>query len=137
LLPALVWLRGGAVSEIEVQSAPRFAGKNSYGLGRVMDVLFDICLLWVQSSGQSRQIYAFGRIALLVFGACALWFTWVMYEKIALGVDMGIRPAFFLSLFGMAMSFFILAVGVILEMISSLANTLTQQRPYTVKRSYP
>ncbi len=34
------------VQDVAVSSAPRTTGKSHYGLSRVLDVLFDIILLW-------------------------------------------------------------------------------------------
>ena len=72
LLPALVWMRGGSVAEVFVSAPPRFAGQSHYGLGRSMDVLFDVVMLWFQGATRSRPMYLFGRVGLAVFAQDAL-----------------------------------------------------------------
>jgi hypothetical protein len=68
LLPAILFGLGGSVVEVPTAAPPRFAGRSHYGLGRSVDVLFDIILLWFQNSFKQRPVYLFGRFALILFG---------------------------------------------------------------------
>ena len=59
LLPAIVWMRGGAVDEVFVSAPPRFAGQSHYGLGRSLDVLFDVVIPWrLQRMERASQRFA-------------------------------------------------------------------------------
>ena len=95
LLPAIVWMRGGSVDEVEVSAPPRFAGRSHYGIGRSLDVLFDIVMLWFQGATRSRPLYLFGRIGLLVLALDAAAGGWLLWERIAHGQALTERPMFF------------------------------------------
>tara|TARA_A100001015_G_scaffold122767_1_gene136081 strand:+ start:1666 stop:2598 length:933 start_codon:yes stop_codon:yes gene_type:complete len=133
-LPALVWIRGGSVKDVAVTSAPRTTGKSHYGLARVLDVLFDIILLWFQYSFKQRPIYLFGYISLWIFLLAFGLLCYVFYEKFVIGIDMGTRPVFFFSLIGVLLSFFCLAFGFILEILSNVLNKVTDTKPFRVKK---
>lgn len=120
LIPALVYSMGGSVSEVPISAPPRFAGKSHYGIGRSIDVLFDIVMLWFQSSFKQRPIYLFGRISLLLFMVASLVMVWLLYGKIFFGIHMGTRPPFMGAILLYLSSLGFMSTGFILE---SLANT--------------
>ena len=132
-LPILVWIRGGSVKDVDVSSAPRTTGTSHYGLSRVLDVLFDIILLWFQYSFKQRPIYMFGYISLWLFLLSFSLFTYVITEKLIYGVHMGTRPIFFFSLIGFLLSFLCLLFGFMLEMLSNILNKVTDTKPYRIK----
>ncbi|WP_432738559.1 glycosyltransferase [Maridesulfovibrio sp. FT414] len=120
LIPALVYSMGGSTSEVPISAPPRFAGESHYGLSRSIDVLFDIVMLWFQSSFKQRPIYLFGRISLLMFMVASLIMVWLLYEKVFFGVHMGTRPPFMGCILLYLSSLGFMSTGFILE---SLANT--------------
>ena len=133
-LPVLIWIRGGSVQDVAVSSAPRTTGKSHYGLSRVLDVLFDIILLWFQYSFKQRPIYLFGYISLWIFLAAFSLLVYVCIEKFLFAIDMGTRPVFFFSLIGILLSFFCLAFGFMLEILSNVLNKVTDTMPYRIKK---
>tara|TARA_B100000427_G_scaffold118195_1_gene98422 strand:+ start:1694 stop:2629 length:936 start_codon:yes stop_codon:yes gene_type:complete len=133
-LPVLIWIRGGSVQDVAVSSAPRTTGKSHYGLSRVLDVLFDIILLWFQYSFKQRPIYLFGYISLWIFLAAFSLLLYVCIEKFLFAIDMGTRPVFFFSLIGVLLSFFCLAFGFMLEILSNVLNKVTDTMPYRIKK---
>ncbi|WP_419781512.1 glycosyltransferase [Maridesulfovibrio sp.] len=120
LIPALVYGMGGSTSEVPISAPPRFAGESHYGLARSIDVLFDIVMLWFQSSFKQRPIYLFGRISLAMFMLASLVMVWLLYEKVFFGVHMGTRPPFMGCILLYLSSLGFMSTGFILE---SLANT--------------
>ncbi len=120
LIPALVYTMGGSVTEVPISAPPRFAGKSHYGIGRSIDVLFDIVMLWFQSSFKQRPIYLFGRISLLMFMVASLIMMWLLYGKVFFGIHMGTRPPFMGAILLYLSSLGFMSTGFILE---SLANT--------------
>lgn len=133
-LPALVWLRGGRVAEVDISSPPRFAGESHYGISRTFDVLFDIILFWLQYSFKSRPIYLFGRISLLMFFLSAMGFFWTLYQKIFFAMDMGTRPLFLISLVVGLSSLIFLAFGFVLELISNIHIAVTDSKNYIIEK---
>lgn len=132
LLPALVWLQGGAVSEVPVSAPERFAGRSHYGISRVIDVICDILVLWFQASFKARPVYLFGRVSLATFLAGALIFLWLLGEKLLLGEDMGSRPPFFVSLALIFGSIGFFTAGLVLEVISDTQSFVTGRKSYTI-----
>ena len=133
LLPALVYIMGGSVTEVPTSAPPRFAGKSHYGLGRSVDVLFDIIMLWFQSSFKQRPVYLFGRISLVLFLVATVTMLWLLYEKLFFGAHMGTRPPFLGAILLYIASMGFISTGFILEMIAGVHESATLSRPYVVK----
>jgi len=133
LLPALVWMRGGSVAEVFVSAPPRFAGQSHYGLGRSMDVLFDVVMLWFQGATRSRPMYLFGRVGLAVFAMDALVGAWLLWEKLYRGEPLTERPMFFVVVMLFLAALFMLAMGFVLELLSDAVNGIGNGRPYVVR----
>lgn len=133
LLPALIYNLGGSVAEVPTSAPPRFAGKSHYGLGRSVDVLFDIVLLWFQNSFKQRPVYLFGRIALFLFLAASLVMVWLLYEKFFLGEPMGARPPFLGAVLFYLASLGFLSTGFILEVLSNVLAAQSGAKPYQVR----
>jgi len=134
LLPALVWMRGGSVAEVPVSAPPRFAGTSHYGIGRSVDVLFDVVLLWFQSSFKSRPIYLFGRIGLLLLAATTLAGGWLLYDRLTTGHALTERPMFFVTIVLFLAALFTIVSGFVLELLSDGVNAVNGARPYVVQR---
>jgi glycosyltransferase involved in cell wall biosynthesis len=133
LLPALVWMRGGSVAEVFVSAPPRFAGQSHYGLGRSMDVLFDVVMLWFQGATRSRPMYLFGRVGLAVLALDALTGAWLLWEKLYRGEPLTERPLFFVVVMLFLAALFMLAMGFVLELLSDAVNGIGNGRPYVVR----
>jgi len=133
LLPALVWMRGGSVAEVFVSAPPRFAGQSHYGLGRSMDVLFDVVMLWFQGATRSRPMYLFGRVGLAVFALDALAGAWLLWEKLYRGEPLTERPMFFVVVMLFLAALFMLAMGFVLELLSDANNSISGTKPYVVR----
>ncbi|MDD4951009.1 MAG: glycosyltransferase family 2 protein [Desulfovibrionaceae bacterium] len=133
LIPALVHGMGGAVTEVPTSAPPRFAGQSHYGLGRSVDVLFDIVMLWFQNSFKQRPLYLFGRISLLFFAAASLVMAWLLYEKFFLGEHMGTRPPFFGAILFYVASLGFISLGFILELLKNTLDSVTGAKPYLVR----
>jgi glycosyltransferase involved in cell wall biosynthesis len=133
LLPALVWMRGGSVAEVFVSAPPRFAGQSHYGLGRSMDVLFDVVMLWFQGATRSRPMYLFGRVGLAVLALDALTGAWLLWEKLYRGEPLTERPMFFVVVMLFLAALFMLAMGFVLELLSDAVNGIGNGRPYVVR----
>lgn len=134
LLPALVWLQGGQVADVDTTSHKRFAGKSHYGMGRSLDVLFDIILFWLQNSFKARQIYLFGNLSLWTFLISFSLLVWVFVDKFAFGTTLANRPPFFLGLAGLMFAFMLLIFGFVLEMLSNVYARVSDKKPYHIKQ---
>ncbi len=133
LLPAIVWMRGGSVDEVEVSAPPRFAGRSHYGIGRSVDVLFDIVMLWFQGATRRRPLYLFGRVGLVVLALDAAAGAWLLWERLALGQPLTERPMFFVVVMLFLAALFLVAMGFVLELLSEAVGALGGARPYVVR----
>ena len=133
LIPALVYGQGGAVCEVPTSAPPRFAGKSHYGIGRSIDVLFDIVLLWFQNSYKQRPVYLFGRISLWLFLLATLTMVWLLYEKLFLGVHMGTRPPFLGAVLFYLSSLGFMSTGLILEVLVNTHDVASGNMPFKVR----
>lgn len=133
LLPALVHLHGGSLSEVTVSTAPRYGGKSHYGLSRTVDVLFDILMLGFQSSFRRRPLYLFGRIGLLLLAVDAIVIPWLLFEKFVFDEDMGTRPPFLIAIMFFLAALFMLIAGFILELLASTHDAAAGAKPYVVR----
>lgn len=133
LLPALVHMRGGSTAEVWIDVQERFAGKSHYGLSRSFDVIFDILMLGFQSSFKARPLYLFGRIGVLLLAVDCIVMPWLLWEKFALGVDMGTRPPFLVAIMFFLAALFFLAMGFVLELLTDANNAIGGVKPYVVR----
>lgn len=133
LIPALVYRLGGAVTEVPTSAPPRYAGKSHYGIGRSVDVLFDIVMLWFQNSFKQRPLYLFGRISLLLFSLATLVMGWLLWDKFAYGAHMGTRPPFLGAILLYLSSLGFMSTGFILEVLGHVLDAVTNGRPYVVR----
>lgn len=133
LIPALVYGQGGAVVEVPTSAPPRFAGKSHYGIGRSIDVLFDIVLLWFQNSYKQRPVYLFGRISLWLFMIASLVMLWLLYEKIFFGEHMGTRPPFIGAVLFYLASLGFMSTGFTLEVLVNTHDAVSGTMPYKVR----
>jgi len=133
LIPALVYGQGGAVCEVPTSAPPRFAGKSHYGIGRSVDVLFDIVLLWFQNSYKQRPVYLFGRISLWLFLLASVLMGWMLFGKIFFGEHMGTRPPFLGSVLLYLSSLGFMSTGLILELLVNTHDAVAGAMPYKVR----
>jgi glycosyltransferase involved in cell wall biosynthesis len=133
LLPALVWMRGGSVDEVAVSAPPRFAGRSHYGIGRSLDVLFDVLMLWFQGAARSRPLYLFCRVGLVVLALDAAAGAWLLWEKLAHGQPLTERPMFFVAVMLFLAALFLVATGFVLELLSEAVTGIAGSRPYVVR----
>jgi glycosyltransferase involved in cell wall biosynthesis len=133
LIPALIYRMGGSVTEVPTTAPPRFAGKSHYGIGRSVDVLFDIVMLWFQNSFKQRPLYLFGRAALLLFLAASAIMTWLLYEKVFLGEHMGTRPPFLGAILLYIASLGAMSTGFILEALGDTLDSVLNRKNYVIR----
>ncbi|MQX36727.1 glycosyltransferase family 2 protein [Roseospira navarrensis] len=137
LLPALVHLMGGSIGEVDVLADARFAGTSKYGLGRAVDVLFDILMLWFQASFKARPIYLFGRVSLVTILIALLAFVWIGVERVVFGTPMTQRPLFFVSMGAGLAALMLVGFGFVLELLSDTHARIAGQDPYLVRTTPP
>lgn len=133
IIPALIHIQGGSVSEIDIKHDKRVWGVSKYTtISRIFEVLFDIILLWFKTSSKSRPLYVFGKISLITLITSIVIFIFLLIQRQFYGIDMGTRPLFIIDviLFLSSLGFF--SLGVLTELIQDLQMRVSQ-RAYMIK----
>ena len=129
LIPALVHLQGGSISNVPISAPPRFAGQSHYGISRSVDVALDIVLLWTNSAVQSKPLYLFGYLSGACLTAAGATLAWLTLDKFAWDGSLTLRPATIaLTMFSFA-SLLFFGVGLVLESSNSLLSRLSRSGP--------
>jgi glycosyltransferase involved in cell wall biosynthesis len=121
LLPAIVAERTSHITEIPVAHRPRVAGRSKYGIGRTMRVLLDMAVLKFFSSYAERPMHAFGLGGLLATLAGAVIWTYLLIERVIVGVGIADRPLVILG--GV-----LLLAGIQLFGLGLLGEVITRQQ---------
>ena len=121
---------GGKIAEISISAPKRKKGESKYGIGRTIDVLMDILMLWFESTSRSRPIYSLGRISIGIFSIAFLIIIWLMLEKILYGFPVSNRPPFFMAILFFIVSFLIFFQALVLEFLSSIYKKMTGNKDY-------
>lgn len=137
LLPALVHLMGGSLREVPISAPPRFAGKSHYGLSRSIDVVFDILMLWLESTCKMRPLYTLGRIGLALGLVSVMGLGWIFADKLMFGEHLIERPALYVLLATGMLSVGFVFLGFVLEFLSSISDRQTGRTAYIVHEYDP
>ena len=82
-IPAIAAQVGARIKEVPIQNIERPFGKSNYGLGRTLNVFFDIIFLYFSRHYFTKPLKVFGRIALVLFAiglaiaSSLLLYSWV------------------------------------------------------------
>jgi glycosyltransferase involved in cell wall biosynthesis len=71
-VPALAALVGARITEVKIRNIPRPAGRSNYGLGRTLNVLLDILLLYFLRFHFTKPLKVFGKVGLALIAAGVL-----------------------------------------------------------------
>ena len=99
----------------------------------LLDVLFDVLMLWFQGANHSRPMYLFGRIGLLVLLIDIAAGSWLLWQRIYQAEPLTERPMFFVVVVLFFAALFMLAMGFVLELLSDAVSGIGAARPYVVR----
>jgi glycosyltransferase involved in cell wall biosynthesis len=91
-LPALAFIEGARIGEVQVNHHPRRYGKSKYGIDRTFRVLMDLLTIWFMKRFLTRPMHGFGFLGLVCLGFGLATALWLVGEKLLLGSDIGNRP---------------------------------------------
>jgi glycosyltransferase involved in cell wall biosynthesis len=118
-LPLYAQLHGYRIEELEVHHRPRIHGASKYGLGRVPNVLIDVFLFVFLARFLRRPMQFFGKIALAIGTLGVLVACAVIVRRIFFG-GVWLSPAFFVSFVAVLMSFQLLLIGIVCELVTRI-----------------
>jgi glycosyltransferase involved in cell wall biosynthesis len=96
-LPALAFIEGARIGEVQVNHHPRRWGRSKYGIDRTFRVLMDLLTIWFMKRFLTRPMHGFGFMGLISLGVGLGIALWLVGEKLMLGADIGNRPLLLLA----------------------------------------
>ncbi|MBR8831296.1 MAG: Dodecaprenyl-phosphate galacturonate synthase [Chroococcopsis gigantea SAG 12.99] len=96
-LPALAYIEGAKITEIQVNHHARRFGKSKYGLGRTIRVMMDLLTVFFIKKFLTRPMHIFGSTGLIAATSGIVIGGYLTYLKLGLGQNIGNRPLLILS----------------------------------------
>ena len=115
-LPALAYIEGARIGEVQVNHHPRRYGTSKYGIDRTFRVLMDLLTVWFMKRFLTRPMHVFGFAGLVSLGAGLLMALWLVGEKLVLGVDIGNRPLLLLAMLAILSGVQLFGFGLLAEL---------------------
>lgn len=115
-LPALAFIEGARIGEVQVNHHPRRYGQSKYGIDRTFRVLMDLLTVWFMKRFLTRPMHVFGFAGLVSLGAGLVMALWLVAEKLMLGVDIGNRPLLLLAVLAILSGVQLFGFGLLAEL---------------------
>ncbi len=115
-LPALAFIEGARIGEVQVNHHPRRYGKSKYGIDRTFRVLMDLLTVWFMKRFLTRPMHVFGFAGLVSLGAGLALALWLVGEKLLLGMDIGNRPLLLMAVLAILSGVQLFSFGLLAEL---------------------
>jgi glycosyltransferase involved in cell wall biosynthesis len=135
-VPVIAAEQGARISELEVNFRPRRSGESKYGMGRAVRTLLDLITVRFLSGYATRPIQVFGLIGLVLGALGALWTAILVFEKIALGYELGNRPALLLAVLLLVVGVQFVSLGLLGEMLARTYHESQRKPIYVIKEEF-
>lgn len=116
-LPLIAQAQGFSVEELAVP-APGRAGPGLGGAGSWPSLVLDVVTLYFLLKFLKKPFRFFGGFGFVTLAVGALVTSWLVFERLVLGVPLGDRPALILSTLMVVLGIQIVAVGLIGELVT-------------------
>ena len=114
-IPALASIDGAVIKEVPVNHRPRIAGTSKYGLSRTFKVVLDLLTVLFLKRFLTRPLQLFGRMGLTFLFLGGLVLTYLMFDKILFGHNIGTRPLLPLGVLMFITGIQLISTGLIAE----------------------
>lgn len=115
-LPALAYIEGARIGEVQVNHHPRRYGQSKYGIDRTFRVLMDLLTVWFMKRFLTRPMHVFGFAGVVSLSAGLAMALWLVGEKLMLGVDIGDRPLLLLAVLAILSGVQLFGFGLLAEL---------------------
>ena len=115
-LPALAFIEGARIGEVQVNHHPRRYGKSNYGIDRTFRVLMDLLTVWFMKRFLTRPMHVFGFAGLVSLGMGLGLALWLVGEKLMLGMDIGNRPLLLMAVLAILSGVQLFSFGLLAEL---------------------
>ncbi|GAX35414.1 glycosyltransferase family 2 protein [Nodularia sp. NIES-3585] len=96
-LPALAYIEGARITEIQVRHHARRFGRSKYGIWRTFRVMMDLLTIYFMKKFLTRPMHVFGLLGLGSMVTGTLIGIYLTLIKLALGESIGNRPLLILA----------------------------------------
>jgi len=134
-IPALLFIQGYRIGEVEVHHRPRIYGKSKYNIKRVGKGLLDLLFISFLTHYGARPLHIFGLIGggTFIFGVLiAGYLSWL---KLAFGEKLANRPLLTLSVLLIIIGTQFVSLGFLAEILMRIYFKTHNIKPYTFKKS--
>ncbi len=115
-LPALAFIEGARISEVQVDHHARRHGESKYGIDRTFRVLMDLLTVWFMKRFLTRPMHVFGSAGLAAMGVGLLLTLALVGEKLLLGAEIGDRPLLLVALISVVAGVQLFCFGLLAEL---------------------
>lgn len=115
-LPALAFIEGARIGEIQVNHHPRRFGKSKYGIDRTFRVLMDLLTVWFMKRFLTRPMHVFGFVGLFTLGIGMLIAIGLVAQKMMFGTNIGSRPLLLMAVLAILSGVQLFCFGLLAEM---------------------
>ncbi|MDZ4715132.1 MAG: glycosyltransferase family 2 protein [Cytophagales bacterium] len=134
-IPILAALQGATLGEMEVSHSARKYGRSKYGLGRTLNVVSDLFLLFFFQKYFRRPIHFFGPLGMVTLGSGLAISFYLLVVKL-MGQDIGGRPLLTLGVVLVLAGIQFLTFGLIAELMMRIYYESQQKKIYEVKEIF-
>lgn len=133
-IPVMASLIGAKIVELPVNHRARQFGESKYGIGRTVRVVLDLITVIFLQKFLVRPVQVFGLWGLGAFGSGGLICTYLAYEKLAYGVDIGGRPLLLLGVLLVLVGVQLLSLGLVADLVGRTYHEAQNKSPYYIRR---
>ena len=135
-IPALASIEGARIAEIPVTHHARQFGKSKYNILRTFKVMLDLMTVVFLRKFMTRPLHVFGRIGLVSLLSGIIVGTYLIYEKIFQGADIGSRPLLLLGILLFTTGIQFISTGIIAEILIRTYFESQDKAIYKIKEIY-
>ncbi|MDB9321701.1 glycosyltransferase family 2 protein [Nodularia spumigena CS-591/04] len=116
-LPALAYIEGARITEIQVRHHARRFGQSKYGIWRTFRVMMDLLTIYFMKKFLTRPMHVFGLLGLGSMVTGTLIGMYLTFIKLALGASIGNRPLLILAVLLLVTGVQLFCFGLLAELL--------------------
>lgn len=132
-IPIIASMYGAKIAEMPVKHHARQFGVSKYGIGRTFKVLSDLFTMTFLMKYRQKPMHLFGIIGFGLTGVGGLLVAYLLALKV-MGMDIGNRPLFTISIFLLTAGIQLITTGFIAELIMRTYYATGSKKPYEIEK---
>ncbi len=116
-LPALAFIEGARIAEMQVRHHARKFGRSKYGIWRTFRVVMDLLTVYFMKKFLTRPMHVFGLFGMVAIALGILLGCYLTFLKLALGQSIGDRPLLILAVVLLVTGVQLFSFGLLAELL--------------------